>query len=724
MREAHSTIARTGISPAPTGSLPNAHRASGDLAELFQLATAVLQARGAETGHIQAFTEIHSLRLKSPRKVLIQLTRALASESSLPPLATFQAICQLLRHRLRHHPDVGWRELQGTLRGYSSFLLAEPSIALTKAGEHFLFEASARGFALAHLTPVMALVPRLERCGLLTTEALRSLLEVTLQNASKKRPADLPALLGRAITRESLVALASGPISPSACATLGQVIPSWVFQGTLQVMSELAQGGERHRSLAHTCARLVLEIAGTEESLGWPFEAARAHALGYWGESVLRTMQAITQLSYRAATEDSAHTALEHISAMVAAGVTAPVLLERLRSAERAVDLESWVAREAPFAEIERQATTATALPALTLLPPHTTPPKRELTPLLDQAFDFARGYNVLREELSAGLGSGLLPSRLSRFGHEVAALCIPMSSPARDRFPGAGVIIRGIAPEIFSPLEHGLVGDLGHAIHAVTQTFGSAPREIHRTTFIVTQHLFAIVGRDSPRYALDGKHCSYLITPDSPHNPDRHAGWLVPTELITSAILGPAEAGALPLSAPLHPQLLTPHRHGVVAFTSQAVAASLQPRTDVPELLTRYHHLAQLFRLRLSLWHKGQDLDSGRLPFFGARSISLLEECYRLHRLGSALGCAPHEFPQLAAAPTFQYRNPPPSPFMIDTARLVLSSEGVEYPLPRTSDGRGGAEFALWHRHVVPYLAHVGTDLRFCRKSNWLPSL
>lgn len=700
-----------------SGSLPGTDGASPTLPELLYTAATLLQARGGGRDHIQAFHEILSSVPTSPRKTIIQFTRAFAAESTLPPIEAFRAVCHLLQHRLRHHPDVGWRELQGTIRGYAAFLAASPSEALAEAGSQLLFRASERGFALAHLAPIVALTPRLESCGAIPTGLLCSLFQSTLESASKKHPADLPALLGRGLTREALRALAGGRVSPSICATLHQVIPSWIFDGVLRVVGELAQGDVRQRGIATACASLILAVAGTDESLGWPSEAPRARVLGYWGEPVLRAMQSIAELAFRAAKETSAEIALKHISSLASAGVPLVKIFDHLHSINRVVDLESWLAREAPFAEIAADDRSVTPIPTRAPFPPLLMTVRRDLIPALNQAFDLARGYDVLREELSPGFGIGLLPSRLVRFGQEVASCCLPLSPRSTSSFPGGGVAISGIAPEIFSPLKHGMVGDLGHAIQEAANSLGNAPSEIQRATFLVAQHLFAIVGRDSSRYTIRGEHYSYLITPDGPHNPSRHAGWLVPTELVVAAILRPLREGTPLLAAALHPQLLTPQRHGIVAFTGSATVPTLPAEVGFAELLTRYHHLAQLFRLRLALWHKGQSLDSGRRPFFSASSIPMLEECFQLHHLGHALGYSSGEFPQLMAAPTFQYRNLPLSPFTLDTSRLVLHCDGAEYPLPRNSDGRGSAEFRLWHRHVVPYLSHVGTDLRFQRR-------
>ncbi len=192
--------------------------------------------------------------------------------------------------------------------------------------------------------------------------------------------------------------------------------------------------------------------------------------------------------------------------------------------------------------------------------------------------------------------------------------------------------------------------------------------------------------------------------------------------------------------------------------FNNFAMEGLRQAHDQVYAISRSYQNLYDLFRLSLSLWHKGQTLSSdseanilitaptamkpaesdsaasqagnpsapaqgsesskpSHPEFSGPVLISnrMLVEAYAWHKSFGLSGTADRDkAPVLAIGQVFNYWNAPDTEVTLDSFDLTLRIGNEKFQLPMNSDGHGSAELKLWNKYVVPKASDLQFDLRF----------
>src|SRR5262249_6075501 len=136
--------------------------------------------------------------------------------------------------------------------------------------------------------------------------------------------------------------------------------------------------------------------------------------------------------------------------------------------------------------------------------------------------------------------------------------------------------------------------------------------------------------------------------------------------------------------------------------------------------------NLLDLFRLSLSLWHKGymgsadgppgESSDEAELVLGDGVSLgrAMLKEAYLWHWYVGPDGLfAPERCPILCDAPILDYWTKPVPRFRLDTFSMNLFVGGDTIQLPRDGTGEGRGEVEIWEKIVSP-LVGFGDDIRF----------
>lgn len=188
-------------------------------------------------------------------------------------------------------------------------------------------------------------------------------------------------------------------------------------------------------------------------------------------------------------------------------------------------------------------------------------------------------------------------------------------------------------------------------------------------------------------------------------------------------------------------------HRNGIYeSEMTKSLSRKLKPLREAHDyifaLTTKYQNLLDLFRLSLSLWHKGQTLGerleideisdddlfsrtglefeeellAGDVVDFANNpsSTRMLAEAYKWHKPKETEENNINNFPLLACAETLDYWNKPDTPFTLDTYDMSLKIEDTKYQLPEDSNGAGDEEAKIWYSKVIPYIIPASKDMRF----------
>ena len=156
-----------------------------------------------------------------------------------------------------------------------------------------------------------------------------------------------------------------------------------------------------------------------------------------------------------------------------------------------------------------------------------------------------------------------------------------------------------------------------------------------------------------------------------------------------------------------------------------------------------KYQNLFDLFRISLSLWHKGftagrvvnfqepqeeeidlEGLDEQELEFvndpgseenINQPSLRMLVDAYKWNK-GLLLKRVtdPNSYPVLCDAQTLRYSAKPKPRIVLDSYDLLLSIDGNKTELPKSSTGKGPFEANIWFKEVIPLVSGTKSDLRF----------
>ena len=178
----------------------------------------------------------------------------------------------------------------------------------------------------------------------------------------------------------------------------------------------------------------------------------------------------------------------------------------------------------------------------------------------------------------------------------------------------------------------------------------------------------------------------------------------------------------------------------------TRSLSKKLKPLREAHDyiyaLTTKYQNLLDLFRLSLSLWHKGQtmggkleageisdddlfnraglefeeELITGDAVDFANNQAStrMLVEAYKWHQARASEKTKINDFPVLACAETLDYWNKPGTSLILDTYDMSLKAEDKKLLLPEDSNGTGDEEATIWYSKVIPQIMSSSKDLRF----------
>lgn len=143
---------------------------------------------------------------------------------------------------------------------------------------------------------------------------------------------------------------------------------------------------------------------------------------------------------------------------------------------------------------------------------------------------------------------------------------------------------------------------------------------------------------------------------------------------------------------------------------------------TEVYEAATSLQNLFDIFRVTMTMWHKGVTLGKGSdetdliLSNDTSPPISnrMLVEAYRWHKkFGPDGEFNPKKCPILTTADMFDYWNVPGDKIRLDTFSMNLTVNGERVQLPRGGDGEQELELNMWAQHVAPSVLW-SEDIRF----------
>ncbi|MBI3590885.1 MAG: hypothetical protein HY094_05845 [Candidatus Melainabacteria bacterium] len=169
------------------------------------------------------------------------------------------------------------------------------------------------------------------------------------------------------------------------------------------------------------------------------------------------------------------------------------------------------------------------------------------------------------------------------------------------------------------------------------------------------------------------------------------------------------------------------------------------QAHDGVYNVSHRYQNLLDLFRLSLSLWHKGftigeainngnnnmeedeeqpQELELIRQEDEtslrqNTRSIKMLIEAYKWHRAKDKGATDPKFFPVWTVCDALKYSVKPTSKITLDTFDMKLNIDGNVIQLPLDSDGTGSFETKVWFNNVMPHITSSSKDIRFYNRED-----
>ena len=154
----------------------------------------------------------------------------------------------------------------------------------------------------------------------------------------------------------------------------------------------------------------------------------------------------------------------------------------------------------------------------------------------------------------------------------------------------------------------------------------------------------------------------------------------------------------------------------------------------SVYALTNRYQNLFDLFRLSLSMWHKGltlgeeintfdetinelEELEFAEVEdsYLNVNSLRMLVEAYKWNEARKNGNNNINDFPVLAVVDALDYSSKPDSPVYLDTFDMTLiKKDGEKIQLPLDSSGTGIDETFIWFNQVMPHAKLSTKDLRF----------
>jgi hypothetical protein len=160
-----------------------------------------------------------------------------------------------------------------------------------------------------------------------------------------------------------------------------------------------------------------------------------------------------------------------------------------------------------------------------------------EVFQVMRRAYDGYFGFSAPMFEMRRPPGQD--HPLMVRFGKDVASSVQYLNCSDNDEFPGRGIVISGAQPDRLFVSDRDNLEDPFHRYKKAWPWARTAINDLASTRFVFARGFIAVMGPDDRRFALDGKHYSYIFFNDHFHNPDGQAAFLIPTELLREKLSG-----------------------------------------------------------------------------------------------------------------------------------------------------------------------------------------
>jgi hypothetical protein len=406
-----------------------------------------------------------------------------------------------------------------------------------------------------------------------------------------------------------------------------------------------------------------------------------------------------------------------------------------------------------------------------------------EAIQVMTRAFDWYFGFSALAFDTRRVPGANTPPA-LERFALDAGGETVALPG-ALDRFPGPGFILRGVDPSRVFARDY--VGEFNlneepFGPYRRAMPWAAAEFDLlQKTQFIFLRGAVMVVPPNKDeKFMIAGEEYMYCVFNHHLENRPEHRAFMLPRGKIEALLSGMGQldlsavwnnpevlvrsAGRLPLnlgwgsnlgglcnafpprSRPYHEweakigEFHTADIYGHIhkSHISGRYAPTMTPEVDrLLEPLRRAHdevyaaatsaqNLLDLFRVAMSLWHKGYfggadapqmgNSEDQELVFGGSLPLgrTMLKEAYLWHWYAGPDGLfAPDKCPILCNSPILDYWTKPAPKFRLDTFSMNLFVGNDTIQLPRDGTGGGPREIEIWEKIISPLVA-VQDDIRF----------